>query len=175
MNKQNNKLTTPSNRHVRGKSLLLGTVVVVIIAATPFIFYSYRNFPDTQVWETFLFTAETDFPNWFNYAWYLVGKVVPLYLLLLWFFTCKHWWHWIILVPIAMYSFQLWALIRESSGRIDELELIYIIPLMAIIVPSVYLIRAKLFNKMRGNDLQSFEEELKQEKTLLGQLKDLFR
>jgi len=74
-----------------------------------------------------------------------------------------------------MYSFQLWALIRESSGKYDELELFYVVPLMAIVVPFVYLIRAKLFNKMRGNDLESFEEELKQEKGLIGQLKDLFR
>ena len=75
-----------------------------------------------------------------------------------------------------MYSFQLWSLIWESSGKpIDELELAYIIPLMAVIVPAVYLVRAKLFNSIRGNDLQSFEEELAQEKGLMTQLKDLFR
>ncbi|MDC7998263.1 hypothetical protein [Gilvibacter sediminis] len=178
MNKPNNKSTDTKNHQPTGKkSLYVGGILVILIAIVPFIFYSYRNFPDdTQVWETSFFTLETTFSNWFNYAWYLVGKIVPLYLLLLWFFTCKHWWHWIILVPIAMYSFQLWSLIWESSGKpIDELELVYIIPLMAVIVPAVYLVRAKLFNSIRGNDLQSFEEELAQEKGLMTQLKDLFR
>ncbi len=175
MSKQNNKLTTNSSHRATGKSLLTGTIIVLIIASTPFIFYSYKSFPDDQVWEIFGYSLSTEFPGWFNYAWYLVGKIVPLLLVLLWFFTCKHWWHWILLVPIAMYSFQLWGLIRESSGQYDILELYYVIPLMAVVVPFVYLIRAKLFNKMRGNDLKSFEEELKQEKGLFGQLKDLFR
>ena len=74
-----------------------------------------------------------------------------------------------------MYSFQLWGILRQSSGNVDELELAYIIPLMAVIVPAVYLVRAKLFNSIRGNDLKSFEEELAQEKTIWGQIKDLFR
>ena len=94
--------------------------------------------------------------------------------LLIWFFTCKHWWHWIILAPIAMYSFQLWGVINESND-LDTLELIYIIPLMMILVPSVYLIRAKLFNKIRGNDLEAFERELGANKNIIQQLKDLFR
>ena len=177
MNKQNNKSTEQiSKSHsTDSHSLVYGGIIVIIIAITPFLFYAYESFPTTKVWETFLGTAETGFRSWTVFGWYLLGKFVPLLLLLLWFFTCKHWWHWILLVPIAMYSFQIWGLLRQNYGAVDELELIFVLPLMAVIVPSVYLIRAKLFNKMRGNDLQSFEEELKREKTLIGQLKDLFR
>jgi len=43
-----------------------------------------------------------------------------------------------------------------------------------VLVPSVYLIRAKIFNKMRNDDLSSFEEELSQEKNTWQQIKDLF-
>ena len=73
-----------------------------------------------------------------------------------------------------MYSFQLWGIINESGGY-DEVELIYLLPLMMIIVPAVYLIRAKLFAKIRGNDLSTFEEELGAKRTFWGQIKDLFR
>jgi len=73
-----------------------------------------------------------------------------------------------------MYSFQLWGVVNESND-LDTLELVYIIPLMMVLVPSVYLIRAKLFNVVRGNDLEEFERELGVNKTLLQQLKDLFR
>ncbi len=177
MDKPNNKSTTNSDRQSTGKrSLVIGGLIVIAIAVTPFIFYSYKSFPDeSQVWETSLFSLSTEFPNWYNYAWYLVGKIVPLYLLLFWFFTCKHWWHWIILVPIAMYSFQLWGLLRESSGNYDVLEIYYLIPLMMVLVPAVYLIRAKLFNRIRGNDLESFEKDLMTKKSTWGQIKDLFR
>jgi hypothetical protein len=73
-----------------------------------------------------------------------------------------------------MYSFQLWGVINESNN-IDELELIFIFPLMMVLIPAVYLIRARLFNSVRGNDLESFEKELLVQKSLWGQIKDLFQ
>jgi len=153
----------------------MGGIVVFMIAVTPFIFYSYESFPsDSKTWETSFFSLTTSYPTLYHYAWYVVGKFVPLFLLLIWFFTCKHWWHWIILVPIAMYSFQLWGVFQENF-KMDELELFYILPLMMVLVPFVYLIRAKLFNSIRGNDLRAFEEELGKKQTVFGQIKDLFR
>ena len=73
-----------------------------------------------------------------------------------------------------MYSFQLWGVIDQSNS-IDELELIYILPLMMVLVPAVYVIRAKLFAKLHENDLKKFEEELGQKRTALQQIRDLFR
>ncbi|MFT4669647.1 MAG: hypothetical protein ACI9M9_001390 [Flavobacteriaceae bacterium] len=175
MDKIHNKSTTALNHPAKDrKSLFIGGVVVLLIAISPILFYSYKSFPSSQTWETSFFTLKTEFPDWISYAWYLSGKLMPLYLLLLWFFTCKHWWHWILLVPVSMYSFQLWGLINESN-RYDEVELIYLLPLMMVLVPGVYLIRAKLFNSVRGSDLKSFEEDLLVKKTLWGQIKDLFR
>ncbi|WP_147437242.1 hypothetical protein [Ulvibacter antarcticus] len=123
--------------------------------------------------ETSFFTLKTSFPNFYSFAWYFTGKFIPLYLLLLWFFTCKHWWHWIILVPIAMYAFQIWGVLNESNN-LDELELVYLFPLMMVLIPLVYLIRAKLFNEVRGNDLKSFEEDLLTKKSFWQQFRDLF-
>ena len=168
-------ITHSDHQPTAKRSLFIGGVIVLVIAVTPFIFYSYKSFPESQIWETPLFSISTDFPNWIGYAWYLVGKIVPLYLLLLWFFTCRHWWHWIILVPIAMYSFQLWGLIRENNNQYDVLEIYYLIPLMMVLVPAVYLIRAKLFSQIRGDDLSLFEKELGAERSLWRQIKDLFR
>ena len=73
-----------------------------------------------------------------------------------------------------MYIFQLWGIINESRGM-DEVELIYILPLMMILIPSVYVIRSKLFAKIRDNDLTTFEEELSQKRSSWQQIKDLFR
>ena len=46
---------------------------------------------------------------------------------------------------------------------------------MMVLVPAVYLIRAKLFNKVRGDDLKTFEEDLLTKKSIWQQVKDLFR
>ena len=176
MIKQNNKLNTKTTdqQQTDSKSIFVGGIVAFFIGISPFLFYSYKSFPENTLWETSFFSLETAFFSWFDYAWYFANKIIPLYLLLIWFFTCKHWWHWILLVPIGMYSFQTWGLIQEYDG-VDELELYYVFPIMMIIIPSVYLIRAKLFNSVRGTDLEAFEEELGAKKTLLQQLKDLFR
>ena len=124
MDKQNNKSTINSDHQQTGKKeLIIGGFIVILVAIAPFIFYSYKSFPESQVWETSFFKLETGFPDWFSYSWYLVGKIVPLYLLLLWFFTCKHWWHWIILVPIAMYAFQLWARCITLPGLLLDMML----------------------------------------------------
>ncbi|MEZ7917173.1 MAG: hypothetical protein QMB57_00750 [Patiriisocius sp.] len=176
MIKQNNKLNTNTidQQQTVSKSIFVGSVVAFFIALTPILFYSYKSFPEIAVWETSFFTLETVFRSWFDYAWYLANKIIPLYLLFIWFFTCKHWWHWILLVPIGMYSFQTWGLIQEYDG-VDELELYLVFPIMMVVVPLIYLIRAKLFNQITGNDLVAFEEELSTNKTLIQQLKDLFR
>lgn len=175
MNKPNNKSRKTLNYQDKDKkSLFVGGIIVLIIAITPFLYYSYKSFPSNQVWETSFFTIETSFPAWINFAYFFLAKLVPLILLLIWFFTCKRWWHWIILVPISMYIFQMWAVLNESNA-LDEVEIIYMIPLLMVLVPFVYLVRAKLFAKIRGLDLKSFEEELGQKRSFWQQLKDLFQ
>ena len=177
MDKHHNKLTQKDSklRKTDKGHLFIGGVVVLLIAIAPFIFYSYKSLPnDSQVWETSLFTLTTSYFSINAFGWFLVGKIVPIYLLLLWFFTCRHWWHWIILVPLAMYMFQLWGIINENRN-LDELELYYLLPLMMVLVPAVYLIRAKLFSKALHSDLESIEEELMANKSTWQQIKDLFR
>jgi hypothetical protein len=74
-----------------------------------------------------------------------------------------------------MFAFQLFNVINDDASFVDEVEIWWLFPIMLIVIPLVYLIRAKLFNKVRGNDLVSFEEELRVKKTFWAQIKDLFR
>lgn len=176
MDKTNNKSieTKSSYQDKAKKQLFIGGIIVLLMAISPLLFYIYESFPSTQVWETSFFKIETTYANIYTLAWYLTGKVVPIYLLLLWFFTCKHWWHWIILLPLATYIFQIWGIINESKN-VDEVELIYMFPLMLVIIPLVYLIRSKIFFKVLGDDLELFEEELNLRKSKWVQIKNLFR
>jgi hypothetical protein len=73
-----------------------------------------------------------------------------------------------------MYSFQIVTLVSESNNY-DTLEIYYLIPLMMFLIPALYLIRARLLNIFKADDLQSFEQELLREKTTWGQIKDLFQ
>jgi hypothetical protein len=109
--------------------------------------------------------------------WVLTGKIVPLFLLFIWFFTCRHWWYHTILVPIAMYIFQIVTNLKGDTNFIDEFQLIYMIPVMAIVIPSIYLLRARIFNKVNdaNKSLEELEEEFKiSPKNFWGKVKDYF-
>lgn len=144
------------------KSLVIGSIIATIIAITPYLFYLYESVPDTPVWDTFLFTYNSGNFQSANVAfWILASKCIPLLLLFIWFFTCRHWWFHVLIVPIAMYSYQIFITLNDDLKYVDSNQLIYLIPIMAIIVPSIYLIRAQIFNKI--NDASKSMEELEEE------------
>jgi magnesium-transporting ATPase (P-type) len=160
------------------RRLLIGSLLASIIGATPFLFYLYEYVPDTSVWETPLFTYESVYFESANIAfWVLSMKVIPLVLCLIWFFTCKHWWYHVLIVPIAMFSFQVLNTFNDDVKFIDEFHIIYLLPIMALVFPSIYLIRAKMFDKI--NEADKTMEELEEEfmikpKGFLGKLKQYF-
>ncbi|WP_373074862.1 hypothetical protein [Zeaxanthinibacter enoshimensis] len=101
------------------------------------------------------------FPNVNVFIWFMLGKVVPFYLLLIWFFTCKHWWYHIIIIPVLMYAFQIFEGI-EGDKFIDTENVLWLLPFCMIVIPFVYLIRIKLYDKyVHGIDLDAMDAELK--------------
>ncbi|MGH1388080.1 hypothetical protein [Kordia sp.] len=156
--------TKQNKKSIKQKSsvLLKGSVIAILIAITPYIYYLYESFPEEKVWETFLFTYEAKHYQTVDYAvWIFMGKIVPIILLILWFVTCRDWWYHVILIPIAMYSFQLYSAINDDVKFMDEVEIYWMIPIMMIIVPIVYFIRIKLFDKYVYNiDLKKMDAEL---------------
>ncbi len=59
-----------------------------------------------------------------------------------------------------MYAFQILSLVNEEND-IDETEIYYVIPVMMIIIPIVYFIRIKLFDKyVYGIDIEKMDAEL---------------
>lgn len=147
---------------VSKKSLVLGSIIATILAITPFLFTLYESVPTQRVWDTFLFKYDSVFWEDANYAmWILTSKAIPLLLLLIWFFTNRHWWYHALLVPIFMYIYQIFSFFNDDLKFFDELQLIYMIPIMAAVIPSIYLIRARIFNKI--NDVSKSLEELEEE------------
>ena len=146
------------------KPLFIGVIIATLIAIVPYLFYLHLSVPQEQVWHTFLFTYDSKGWGDANFAmWVLTGKLIPLFLIFIWFFTCRHWWYHALLVPIAMYLYQIFDFFNSTLSYVDEFQLIYLIPVMAIIIPSIYLIRARIFNKINeaNKSLEELEEEFK--------------
>lgn len=167
MDKQQLKLTKVNTKSLKTdskKSVIAGSIIATLIAITPYLFYLYESVPDTQVWDTFLFTFDAKSWESSNYlAWVLTSKIIPLFLLFIWFFTNRHWWYHVLMVPIAMYVYQIFGVFNENITYWDKFQLMYLVPVMAIVIPSVYLIRARIFNKINDADksLEELEDEFK--------------
>lgn len=160
------------------KGIWIGTTIATIIALTPYLFNLYESVPNEKVWNTFLFTYDSNYYGSVKvFAWTLVNKLIPLLLLFLWFFTCRHWWYHTLLIPIAMYIYQIIIIVNDDLTFADRDEILYLLPVMAIIIPSIYLVRAKMFNKINDADksLQELEDEFMiRPKGFFNKLKDYF-
>lgn len=144
------------------RTIFIGTLIAIFMAASPYLFYLYEYAPKGETWKTLLFTYNSvGYKDVYTALWLITGKALPLILLIIWFFTCRQWWYHSLLVPITMYTYQLVAILNEDGQFVDQFQLIYLIPIMAIIIPSIYLIRAQMFNKL--NDADKTFEELEEE------------
>ena len=159
------------------KRFFLGSVLATLIAGSPFLFYLYNYVPPTADWETFLFTYHSGYyENAQTAMWMLTGKLITLLFLIIWFFTCRHWWYHALLVPIIMYIYQVVIAIYQDT-TLDEFDLVYLLPLMALVIPSIYLIRAKVFNEINdaNKTMQELEDEFKIRPTgFMNRLKEYF-
>ncbi|SOC80063.1 hypothetical protein SAMN06296241_1607 [Salinimicrobium sediminis] len=147
------------------KFLLLGSIIAICIAFSPYLFYLYEIFPSGKVWENSFFVYESKYYESVNVAvWTYLGKITPLFLLLIWFFTCKHWWYHVILVPTIMYGYQLIVAFyqdayMDQSIFLDTNGLLYLAPFFIVILSIVYLIRIRVFDRIYGIDLSEIERE----------------
>ncbi|WP_282165161.1 hypothetical protein [Cellulophaga baltica] len=151
------------------KKLIIEGLIALCISISVLLFYSYKFIPkgqETITWSLFNFTiTENGYGEVYIAIYFYLAKIVPLYLLIIWFITCKNWWYPAILIPIAMYAFQLFTSIFEASLKVDENELLYLLGVCMVIIPIVYFIRVKLFDKhVHGIDLDAIDAELKEYK-----------
>ena len=141
------------------KKIFLETLLVFFIAISPFLYKIYDYIPHNQNGDGLFFgltLGNNGFPDTSTYLWYLTSKIVPLYLMIFWFLTSRDWWYHIIIIPIAMYAFQMFEVFYDS-------DIWWLIPICMITIPSVYFIRITLYDKhVNGIDLEAIEAELEE-------------
>jgi hypothetical protein len=112
-------------------------------------------FPTTKVWETpfFVFTSKY-YENVSTFMWVFLQKFVFLYLLIIWFYTSKDWWHKAILIPIGMMVYQIINLLNDDLEFKDgALDAIVVLPLVVVICFLLLQIRKKLAFSIEVLDL----------------------
>lgn len=162
------------SRNQNGLSLQTGSLILILIIISPYLLYVYQYFPDTETWETPIFTFKSGvFPSLFVFMHAVFSKLVPLILLFIWFIDSKSWWFHAIAVPISTYMFQLISVLNDGAQYVDEVEFAYSIPVTAIVLTLLYLIRSKLGIYVSALHLQEEiklkEEEFERKQQLLAE------
>ena len=143
-------------RNVRRK-ITIESFVILIIALSPILFKLYDYLPDDPEATVSFFGFTIDNGGFYSvsvYFWFLLSKIIPLSLMIIWFFTSKNWWYHIIIIPIAMYAFQVFEVLFDSDDIVDTENIWWILPICMVIIPVVYFIRIKLYDKyVHGIDL----------------------
>lgn len=151
----------PKMKNTRRTSLLIGSIITILILFTPYLLYVHLNFPhDTNNYETFLGTVKGGYyQNVQTYIYMFFSKFIPLFLLLIWFITCKHWWVHAILIPLSVYLFQLISVINDGNEFVDEVTFIYTVPITTIIIVILYFLRSKMSIYIQAVDLKKEMDE----------------
>lgn len=114
-------------------------------------------FPKEKIWKTAYFVFESNYyQNVNTFFWIFNQKFIILYLLLLWFFSCRDWWKNALLVPIGMVCYQIIMLLNDEIILKDELrDSLFVLPLVIIICGSLFVIRKKLSFYAQALDLKT--------------------
>lgn len=122
------------------------------------------------------------------FVWYLNLKLCVLIPLMVWFISCANWWRYSLLVPIILYTYQIWELFQNpSSIKVDQFELIKALPAILFVVGILYIFshlikyRYKIYELYLDltqeindlvNQLGSTNNMVIEKKVILDQLKD---
>lgn len=142
-------------------SLLIGSLMVILIISTPYLLYFYQNLSsDSENWNSFFGVIKGGYygtARMFIYTFF--SKFVPLLLLFVWFITNKTWWVHALIIPISVYLFQLISVVNDSEIYMDEVEFIYTVPFLAVILVILYFIRSKISIYIQAVDLKKEMDE----------------
>jgi len=140
----------------RKKSLLTGSIIILLIISTPYLLYIHQTIPkDIENLDTLFGVIKGGYyENVYTYIYIYFSKFVPLLLLFIWFLTNKHWWVHAIVIPISVYFFQLISVINDSEEFVDQVDFIYTVPITVLVVVILYFLRSKLAIYILAVDLK---------------------
>ena len=149
------------------KYALKDVVIITSIFLLPFVTYFYKIIPkDIEVWETVYFTfGHGGFYDVQHFFWQLSIKIVTVLILILWLFSCRHWWRHAILVPLIIEISKFINLLRVDVLVFDEMNFIYSLP---IIIPIIILLI------LLSNRVNYFSMSYDINKEIMDEIDDVF-
>ncbi|MEJ1221991.1 hypothetical protein [Sediminicola sp. 1XM1-17] len=75
---------------------------------------------------------------------YIRTKIFALLPLMIWFISSRTWWRHAILIPIILFTYQIWEILNLTSNQVDQYELLKAAPAILFIVALVLYISNRI-------------------------------
>ncbi|WP_055444754.1 hypothetical protein [Lacinutrix himadriensis] len=102
--------------------------ILLLIIITPFLFFLYTIAPeDVTEWKTRFFHINLSKTGYDVNAtlWYFSYKLLFFIVFILWFITCKHWWRYVLLVPLLVEVYKISGMCYELNGISADYKFYY--------------------------------------------------
>jgi len=152
-----NKLKTFISKQPR-KVLIREVIIALILLSMPFWFIVIDYVPNVEEISIGYFSIKSlAFHDLNVMMWVITLKFIPLITLLIWFFTCKHWWRFTILVPIIFVISQL-ANLFATNRYMDKDEfwiaLVFSAPIIIVLLWLSNKINSYSYNLVLSNEVK---------------------
>ena len=171
LDEENGLFNSKQDRGSRNRKIF-EIVGSIILASIPFWYILTRLIPDGTKSYSFgwFYVHDHGFQNLSIFIWYLSLKIFILIPLMIWFISCKAWWRYSILVPIILYTYQLWETLKQDSQIIDEFELLKAAPAILFILGLVLFLSNRIKYQYKIYDV--YMDMVKEINALLVEISD---
>jgi len=154
---------TPIMKNKRRVALFIGSVFAIVVFISPYFLYIHLSVSrDLESFESIFGLVEGGhYLRAQIFLYWFFSKFVMLLLLSIWFITNKHKWVYVLIVPIAIYLFQLINVINDGKKYFtDMIEFIHTIPVILLFMGILYFIRYKIGIYIHTTDLKKEMDDI---------------
>ncbi len=89
----------------------------------------------------------------------LTDRITLIIYLLTWLSSCYYWWQHALIIPISVFTIQIVTLFQVVPNDIDNIEIIYITPILFIVISVLYFLRRNTLEKIDVLSLLEYIEK----------------
>ncbi|MGB5821341.1 MAG: hypothetical protein WBG90_17785 [Saonia sp.] len=123
------------NLRVRGYKTV-DSVIILLLTILPLAYYSFELIPEglSELKIKWVTIGAHGFTDVHTFVWFINYKLSILIPLFIWFITSRHWWRYAVLVPIVLYTYQLWEGTQEELIQMGEIEYFRAFPIVICVI-----------------------------------------
>ncbi|WP_422105538.1 hypothetical protein [Winogradskyella sp.] len=135
--------------------------ISIILIATPFAYLIYHNSPEGDSWNTVFGTIRAGefWGDIYSFLYQIVNKAILIIFLSIWYFTNTKWWKFSLLIPIAIYLFQLASVFNDNYQYTETFEWYHSLPLTLPVLLLLLYQGVRTYNRKERMNLVDIHEE----------------